>query len=121
MFLDDIFTHSEAAAACKEQGTLAMAGDLETFRVLRGMLNNSRATPSDAMCVGAWLDGRLDGNLTWQCDSTTDYECPLSMPWTQEVRHRKDEQKCVLLHLRFADGVTNCFCANKMPAICEVK
>ena len=120
MFIDGEFTQSEAVAACKEQhGSLAMASDVETFLVLRGLLNDTRG-PTDDIYRGAWLDGKLDANDVWQCESNN-VECSQDMPWTKYEPPRHEDEKCVLLWLPRWDGVAHYYCTRKMAAICEVK
>ena len=120
MFIDGEFTQSEAVAACKKQhGSLAMADDLETFRVLRGLLNDTRG-PTDDIYRGAWLDGKLDANDVWQCESNN-VECSPDMPWTKHEPPRHEDEKCVVLWLPRSDGVAHYYCTRKMSAICEVK
>ena len=119
LFIDDAFTQSEAVAACTQSGSLAMADDLETFRVLWRLLNDSRG-PSDDNHIGAWLDGKLDANGTWQCESNK-VECGPIMPWTKYEPPRHEDEKCVLLWLPRWDGVAHYYCTRKMAAICEVK
>ena len=120
MFLDGAFTHSEAAAACGEKhGSLAMARDSETFRVLRSMLDASRA-PSDDRYTGAWLDGKRDANFVWQCESNK-IVCGRNMPWTHGAPSYYADEGCVLLYLPYQNGVVNYICTRKLSAICEVK
>ena len=118
MFLNGPFTHSKAVAACEEHGILAMANDLDTFHALRGLLNDSRE-PSYGNRISAWLDGELDANGVWQCESNN-VECGADMPWTQHEPDRHEYEKCVLLFLPRADGVAHHYCTDKMAAICEV-
>ena len=117
MFMDGAFTQSEAVTACEKHGSLAMAEDAEMFGVLWRLLNDSRG-PSDDKYMGAWLDGKLDANGTWQCESNKT-ECGPSMPWSAGQPDQLQRQKCVMLWLPRGDGVTNYFCAHWAAAICD--
>ena len=118
MFIHGEFTRDEAVAACEDRGSLARADDLDTFRVLWGMLHDSRTPYDDVNRTGAWLDGKLDANGTWQCESNKT-ECGPSMPWSAGEPDLLQRQKCVMLWLPRGDGVTNYFCAHWAAAICD--
>ena len=106
-------------AACQvHHGHMAMANDVDTFKVLRGIYDEYLA--ADGKVAGVWLDGMWNETASkWRCVAN-DVDCATSMPWTLGTPVRQQTARCVLMWHSRGDGVANWSCGRKVASLCKI-